>query len=86
LTPTQQEPGQPAASYAYACAARKLLPMRKYIALAVGLAMIGGGLWWAGLLIDAISFPIWMAIGSAFFVFLGVHLAWVTLREWRQAR
>jgi hypothetical protein len=60
--------------------------MRKYIALAVGLLMMGGGLWWASALVDAISFPIWMVIGSAFLLLLGVHLVWVTLRDWRQVK
>jgi hypothetical protein len=60
--------------------------MRKYIALVVGLLMMGGGLWWASALIDAIRAPIWMVIGSPFLLLLGVHLVWVTLREWRQVK
>jgi hypothetical protein len=61
-------------------------PMRKYIVLAVGLLMMGGGLWWASALFDVISFPIWMVIGSAFLLLLGAPLVWVTLREWRQVK
>jgi hypothetical protein len=60
--------------------------MRKYIALVVGLMMVGGGLWWAATLVDAISFPMWMLIGSAFLLLLGAHLVWVTLRDWKQVK
>jgi hypothetical protein len=60
--------------------------MRKYIALVVGLMMMGGGLWWAAILFDAISFPLWMVVGSAFLLLLGGHLVWTTLREWKQVK
>jgi hypothetical protein len=60
--------------------------MRKYIALIVGLVLLGSGLWWAALLLDADIIPAWMVAGSVFLVFLGAHLLWVTLREWRQVK
>ncbi len=59
--------------------------MRKYIALIVGIAMLGGGLWGLKvLLLDAESFWMLYLVGAAFLAFLGVCLIGATLREWNQ--
>lgn len=60
--------------------------MRKYIALTVGLALTGSGLWWATLLIDADTYPGAGVLGSLFLTLLGAHLVWSTVREWTQVR
>ena len=59
--------------------------MRKYIALVVGVAMLGDGLWGLeGLLLEAESFRMMLLVGAAFLAFLGVCLIGATLREWNQ--
>jgi hypothetical protein len=59
--------------------------MRKYIALIVGVAMLGAGLWGLKvLLLEAESFPLLYLVGAGFLAFLGVCLVGATLREWNQ--
>jgi arginine exporter protein ArgO len=59
--------------------------MRKYIALIVGAAMLGAGLWGLKvLLLEAESFQIVLLVGAAFLAFLGVCLIGATLREWNR--
>ena len=61
--------------------------MRKYIALIVGGAMLGAGLWGLEvLLLEAESFRMVLLVGAAFLAFLGVCLIGATLREWNQRR
>lgn len=59
--------------------------MRKCIALIVGVAMLGAGLWGLKvLLLDALSFSRLLLVGAGFLAFLGVCLVGATLREWNQ--
>ena len=59
--------------------------MRKYIALVVGVAMLGAGLWGLDvLLLESESFWMLYLVGAAFLAFLGVCLIGATLREWKQ--
>jgi hypothetical protein len=59
--------------------------MRKYIALIVGAAMLGAGLWGLKvLLLDAESFPLLYLLAAGFLAFLGICLVGATLREWNQ--
>ena len=61
--------------------------MRKYIALIVGVAVLGAGLWSLKvLLLDADRIPMLYLVGAGFLVFLGVSLVGATLREWSQSR
>jgi hypothetical protein len=61
--------------------------MRKYIALIVGVVMLGAGLWGLQvLLLDADSIPLLYLAGAGFLAFLGVCLVGATLREWKQSR
>lgn len=59
--------------------------MRKYIALIVGVAMLGAGLWGLEvLLLEAESFWMVLLVGAIFLAFLGVCLIGATLREWNR--
>jgi hypothetical protein len=59
--------------------------MRKYIALIIGVAMLGAGLWGLEvLLLEADSFRMVLLVGAGFLAFLGVCLIVATLREWNQ--
>jgi arginine exporter protein ArgO len=61
--------------------------MRKYIALIVGVAMLGAGLWGLEvLLLETERFRMLLLVGAAFLVFLGVCLVGATLREWNGRR